>query len=260
MGVLNVTPDSFSDGGKFGDLDSALGHGIHMADAGADIIDVGGESTRPGAEVVPPDEQIRRTCPVIQELDKVLNLPLSIDTTNAETAAAAVEAGASVLNDVSGLADDPELADLAAEKGAGLILMHRRGASSAVMQQDTDYDDLFGEIRGALEDAINEACKRGVDEEQIVVDPGIGFGKTADQNYRLLAGLDFLAPLGRPIMIGVSRKSFLEKVTGRPAAKRTAETVAASLFAVERGATIHRVHDVEDVACALAVCNRCRRG
>lgn len=252
MGILNVTPDSFSDGGLYFEPEHAIAHGLQIANAGADIIDVGGESSRPGAPTVPIDEQIRRITPVIEALTRRTGLAVSVDTTRRAVAEAALAAGASILNDITGLAADPGLGRLAAQTGAGLVLMHMRGTPET-MQDDTNYDDLFGEIVGHLRAGIDRATSYGVKPEQIVVDPGIGFAKTAEQNMEILANLESLAILGRPILMGLSRKAFLGGITGRDAPNRGSETIAASIFAARHGARIHRVHDVAEVAAALKV-------
>jgi len=261
MGVLNVTPDSFSDPGRFFDAGVAVEHGLAMARAGADIIDVGGESTRPGSPAVSVEEQIRRAVPVVRELASRLEIPVSIDTTNSEVARMALSDGAAIINDVSGLAADFGLARLAAKTGAGLILMHMRGVPET-MQSLTDYEDLLGDIRLQLREAMDKALAAGVEEDRIAVDPGIGFAKTAEQNVRVLVGLESLKELNRPILIGVSRKSFLGKITGRPVDDRLGETITATLFAAGRGANIHRVHDVAEAVAALktrAVLKRIRK-
>ena len=243
MGIVNVTPDSFSDGGAFLAPDRAVRRGLELAAAGADILDVGGESTRPGAAPVSAAEELDRVLPVIEGLAASCDLPLSIDTTKLEVARAALAAGAAIVNDVSALRFSPGIADLAAETGAGLVLMHMRG-EPRTMQLDPRYDDLLGEVGGSLRDAARRAEAAGVDRASIVVDPGIGFGKTAPDSWRLLAGLSGLAP-GYPVLVGHSRKSFLDPGGSRPPSERLPQTLAAGLLAALNGASILRVHDVE---------------
>jgi dihydropteroate synthase len=243
MGIVNVTPDSFSDGGRFLSPDRAIKHGLALVAAGADMLDVGGESTRPGARPVGPAEELDRVLPVVLALAAETGVPVSIDTTKLEVASAAIEAGATIVNDVSALRFSPGIATLAAETGAGLVLMHMRG-DPRTMQLDPRYDDLLAEVGGNLREAARRAEAAGVARESIVVDPGIGFGKTARDNWRLIAGISDLAP-GYPVLIGHSRKSFLDPGGSRPPADRLAQTLAAGLLAALHGAAILRVHDVE---------------
>jgi dihydropteroate synthase len=250
MGICNVTPDSFSENGLHQDAKDAVAHGLAMAKAGADIIDIGGESTRPGAPEVSVSEELNRILPVLGELAEKVEIPLCVDTTKAEVADAALKAGASIVNDISGLTLDPNIAHVVADHGAGLVLMHMRG-TPRTMQKDTHYDDIFSDIIEYLQKGIHVAQKAGVDMERIVIDPGIGFGKSAEQNMTIIRELDFLAPLGRPILMGLSRKSFLGAITGRPAPERIEETIAATLEADRNGARIHRVHDVSQAVIAL---------
>lgn len=257
MGILNVTPDSFYDGGEHLDPDAALGRIHRMAEEGADLVDVGGESTRPGAEPVSAEEEWRRVGPVLERSEGA-PVPLSVDTTKAEVAARVLEAGAAVLNDVSGLRFAPTLADLAAEHGAGLVLMHMRG-TPRTMQEDTEYSDLMGEVGDFLEAAMATAVERGCRREQIVVDPGIGFGKSAAGNLELLARLPELERLGRPVMVGPSRKSFIGDTLDLPVEERLEGTVAACVAALERGARVFRVHDVRAVRRALDLAEAVRR-
>lgn len=259
MGIVNVTPDSFSDGGRFLDSDAAVERGLAMAEAGAAILDIGGESTRPGAEPVPAEREMERVLPVIEGLAARTRIPISIDTTKEPVARAAVEAGAAIVNDVSALRFSPGIADLAAETGAGLVLMHMRG-EPRTMQDDPVYGDLLGEIGDALEAAAERAEGAGVPRESIVVDPGIGFGKTRADNDRLIARIDLLAARGRPVLIGHSRKSFLDPGRGTPipAAERLPESLACGLLAAISGAAILRVHDVAEHARALAIYARWR--
>lgn len=250
MGILNVTPDSFYDGGTHFAPRDAVQRGLRMADRGADLVDVGGESTRPGARPVGAGEEWARIGPVVEGLAVEGSVPVSVDTTRSEVARRALDAGASVLNDVSGLRFDPALADLAAAHGAGLVLMHMRG-TPRTMQDDTEYDDLVGEIRGFLDGAVARAEERGCRPEQLVVDPGIGFGKSARGSLEVIARLDELAPLDRPILVGPSRKSFIGDTLGLPADERLEGTLAACVAALERGARIFRVHDVREARRAL---------
>ncbi|MEJ2151975.1 MAG: dihydropteroate synthase [Gemmatimonadota bacterium] len=255
MGIVNVTPDSFSDGGHFLGHDQAIAHGLSLVEAGAALLDIGGESTRPGAQPVPVDEEIARVVPVIRAVAKRVDVPLSIDTTKLEVAQAALEAGASIVNDVSALRFTPAMAGLAADEDAGLVLMHMRG-EPRTMQHDPRYTDLFGEISGELETAAALAESVGLDHRAIVLDPGIGFGKALVDNYRILAHLEVLARLGYPLMIGHSRKTFLDPDGRYAPAERLAESVAAGLMAALGGARILRVHDVAAHARALVVYRR----
>jgi dihydropteroate synthase len=251
MGVVNVTPDSFSDGGEFLAAADAVAHGRKLAADGADILDIGGESTRPGAEPVDADEELRRVLPVIEALADA-GAEVSIDTTKAEVARRALEAGASMVNDVSAFRFDPALAEVVAESGVACCLMHMLG-EPRTMQEDPRYDDVVADVKAFLEERIEFATRAGVSEERIWIDPGIGFGKTVDHNLELLRRLDEIVALGRPVVVGTSRKSFLGKLTGRPAKERVAGTIATNVIALERGAQIFRVHDVAEVADALAV-------
>jgi len=250
MGILNVTPDSFYDGGLHFEPADAVQRGLRMAAEGADLVDVGGESTRPGAEPVGAEEEWSRIGPVVEGLAVEGSVPVSVDTTKSEVARRALDAGASVLNDVSGLRFDAELADLAAATGAGLVLMHMRG-TPRTMQEDTEYDDLMGEIRGFLDSAVARARERGCRPEQLVVDPGIGFGKSARGSLELIARLGELTSLGPPVLVGPSRKSFIGETLGLPAEERLEGTLAACVAAWERGARVFRVHDVREARRAL---------
>jgi dihydropteroate synthase len=252
MGVLNVTPDSFSDGGRFVDLGLAVEHALAMEAAGADLIDVGGESSRPGSDPVSEDEEMRRVVPVVGALATKLGAAISIDTTRASTARAALDAGATIVNDISALRFDPELATVAASAGAGLILMHMRG-SPKTMQTLAPSEDIVSEVERDLLDAVMVAQERGVPFQNIVLDPGIGFGKTVAQNVELIARLGQFARLDRPILVGTSRKSFLGKLTGRETGDRLAATVASVTAAVLSGAHIVRVHDVAEAVDAVRV-------
>lgn len=250
MGVVNVTPDSFSDGGLFLDPEAAVRHGKRLASEGAHILDVGGESTRPGAEPVSADEELERVGPVVEALVGVADV--SIDTMKAGVARAALEAGAAVVNDVSALRWDPEMAGLVASAGARCCLMHMLG-EPRTMQRSPLYDDVVSDVKAFLEERLRFAIEEGVAEERVWLDPGIGFGKTVDHNLELLRRLDEIAAIGRPVVIGVSRKSFLGKLTGREVSERLPGTIAANVVALERGARVFRVHDVAEVADALRV-------
>ena len=246
MGILNVTPDSFSDGGRYLDRAMAVAHATRMVEDGADILDVGGESTRPGSMPVPADEEMRRVIPVIRGLAAKTNAVISIDTTKAAVANAAVAAGARIVNDTSALADDPEMAAAVRASGAAVVLMHRRG-SPATMQEAPHYDALFDELLAELTGRIAAAEGAGIDPERILVDPGIGFGKRLSDNLALHRHLDRLRVLGRPIVFGASRKSFIGTLTGAPPAERAFGTAAAVAAAVLRGAHVVRVHDVKEM-------------
>ena len=253
MGVVNVTPDSFSDGGAFDDDISAIAHARRLISEGAAIVDVGGESTRPGAGPVPAAEELERVLPVVEGIAE-LRLPaqISIDTMKPEVAAAALDAGASYVNDVTAFRHDPDLAGLVADRGVDCCLMHMLG-EPRTMQDDPRYDDVVSDVKAFLEERMKAAIAAGVREERIQLDPGIGFGKTLEHNLELLRRLDELAALGRPIVIGTSRKSFLGRLTGRDVTERVHATVATSVIAFERGASVFRVHDVAATADALAV-------
>jgi dihydropteroate synthase len=244
MGILNVTPDSFSDGGKFQALETAVEHGLQMVAEGADIIDIGGESTRPGANPVQALEEIARTVPVIKKLREKTGVLISVDTRKVEVARAALAAGADIINDISALAD-PAMASVAAETGAGLVLMHMQGTPET-MQNNPRYDDVVSNVWNFLEERMNFAVARGVAPEQIVLDPGIGFGKTDEHNLALLKGIPQLAASGRPVLVGASRKSFIGRITGGEPDDRLAGSLAIAGFAVLRGAHILRVHDVKE--------------
>src|SRR4051794_16813011 len=250
MGVVNVTPDSFSDGGAFDDATQAVDHGRRLAAEGASILDVGGESTRPGADPVGVAEELRRVLPVVAGLAPVARV--SIDTMKLSVAEAAVEAGASYVNDVTAFRHDPELAGFVADRGLDCCLMHMLG-EPRTMQADPRYDDVVSEVKAFLTERMEAAVRAGVPEERIQLDPGIGFGKTLAHNLELLARLEELTDLGRPLVIGTSRKSFLGKLTGRDVTERVHATVATCVLAFERGATVFRVHDVAAVSDALKV-------
>lgn len=247
MGVLNVTPDSFSDGGRFLDAGAAVKRAGRFLEEGVDIIDVGGESTRPGSEPVPLEEEKKRVLPVIERLSKETEALISIDTSKAEVARAALKAGAAMINDISGLRFDPGMAQAAAEAGVPLCLMHTRGKPRE-MQADTVYSDLMGEIIFYLEEGLAIAKKAGILHGKIIVDPGIGFGKTAEQNLAILARLRELKVLGCPVLVGPSRKSFIGKALDLPVDERLEGTAAAVALSIANGANIIRVHDVKEMA------------
>jgi dihydropteroate synthase len=252
MGIINVTPDSFSDGGRFFESEAAIAHGLRLAGEGAGILDVGGESTRPGADPVAAEEELRRVLPVVTAL-ATRGHRVSIDTTKLAVAQAAIEGGATIVNDVSAFRFAPELAGLVADTGAGCCLMHMLG-EPRTMQEDPRYDDVVSDVRAFLEERLAFAVAQGVPEERVWLDPGIGFGKTVEHNLELLRRLDEIAAIGRPVLIGTSRKSFLEKIAGeRGQGDRLPGTIATSVMALERGASIFRVHDVAPVANALEV-------
>jgi dihydropteroate synthase len=250
MGVVNVTPDSFSDGGRHFDAAAARAHGERLIDEGADLLDIGGESTRPGAADVPEDEELRRVLPLVEALAG-RGVPLSVDTSKPGVMRAALAAGAAIINDVRALAE-PGAVDAIAARGCGLVLMHMQG-TPRTMQQAPHYDDVVAEVRAFLGARVAALRAAGVDVARIAVDPGFGFGKSASHNWALLRELDTLAALGRPVLAGLSRKSMLGTVTGRRVEDRLAASVAAALLAVERGARIVRVHDVAATRDALAV-------
>jgi dihydropteroate synthase len=253
MGIVNVTPDSFSDGGLFLDADAAVEHGRRLAGEGAEILDVGGESTRPGADPVPEAEELRRILPVVERLAADGAARLSIDTTKVAVARAALDAGATIVNDVSAFRFEPQMAALVAERGADCCLMHMLG-DPRTMQDDPRYDDVVSEVKGHLEERLAFAVSEGVDEDHVWLDPGIGFGKTAEHNLELLRRLDELVAIGRPVVVGASRKSFLGKLARDGArSDRLPGTIATNVLALERGATIFRVHDVAQNRDALAV-------
>ena len=245
MGILNVTPDSFSDGGRHGSLDRALEHARRMIGEGAEIIDVGGESTRPGAAEVTVDEEIARTRPVVAALRADWDGLISIDTMKAPVAAAALEAGADIVNDVSGLTADPAMAEVCAEGGCGVVVMHMQG-DPRTMQLAPRYEDVVAEVRGFFEERLAALVAAGIDPEAICFDPGIGFGKSVEHNLALLRALPDLGVGGRPLLLGVSRKSFIGKILGSTdLADRAWPTVAITARAREAGVMIHRVHDVK---------------
>ena len=267
MGILNVTPDSFSDGGSFTDPKAAVAGALAMVEAGAELIDVGGESSRPGSSPVPLDEELRRVVPTVEALHASRSTPhaprflISVDTTKAEVARRALEAGAHIVNDISAGRFDPAMLAAVAGAGAGLVLMHMQGTPQT-MQLDPRYGDVTNEVVGFLRERVAAAKAAGISTKQIAVDPGVGFGKTVEHNLALLRRLEAVGSLGRPVLVGVSRKSFIAKMLGADAAHADAlrqGSVAAAVWAVARGANIVRVHDVAETAQALRVIDELRR-
>jgi dihydropteroate synthase len=254
MGIVNVTPDSFSDGGSFLDAGSAIAHALKLVSDGAEILDIGGESTRPGAAPVPETVELERVLPVIEGLrDAGCMAEISIDTSKATVASAALAAGASLVNDVSALRGDPSMAAVVAGSGARCCLMHMLG-EPRTMQREPLYDEVVGDVRSFLETRMAFAIKHGIAEDRILLDPGIGFGKTVAHNLELLRRCDEIAQIGRPVVIGTSRKSFLGTIAGgRGTGDRLAGTIATNVIAYERGASVFRVHDVAAVGDALRV-------
>lgn len=260
MGILNVTPDSFSDGGLFYGLDKAVERALQMAQDGADIIDVGGESTRPGAESVSFQEEVRRTIPVIERIAPLLKIPVCIDTYKAAVARMALDAGASVINDISGLTFDPAMAGLAAEYDVPVVLMHIRGKPKS-MQMNPVYESLIEDLLRELEDRISRAREAGVREDNILIDPGIGFGKTFDHNLQIIKNLSRFRSPKKPIVIGVSRKAFIGSILdGAPPEQRLEGTAAAVAVSIINGASIVRVHDVREMVKVARVADAIVRG
>jgi dihydropteroate synthase len=252
MGVVNVTPDSFSDGGLYVEPEAAIAHGRLLAAEGAAILDVGGESTRPGAEGVEAEVELERVVPVVEALAGDGHT-VSIDTSKAAVAAAALDAGAGIVNDVTALRGDPEMAELCADRGPTVVLMHMLGSSPRTMQDDPRYEDVVDDVRAFLEARLAAAVAAGIDETRVWLDPGIGFGKTGGHNLELLRRLGELTALGRPLVVGTSRKSFIGGLDGSPPGERLGGTVASSVIAVANGAAVLRVHDVAEMRQALAV-------
>jgi dihydropteroate synthase len=252
MGVLNVTPDSFSDGGLFLDQEAAVTHGERLAAEGADLIDVGGESTRPGAEPVAADEELRRVVGVVERLATALETPISIDTSKAPVARAALEAGATYVNDVSALRGDPAMAALVGGTSVDICLMHMQG-EPRTMQEDPRYEDVVSDVKAFLEQRLEFAVAEGIAEQRVWLDPGIGFGKTLEHNLELIRRLGEIVAIGRPVVVGASRKRFLGALTGQAERGRLAGSLAAAVLAFERGASMLRVHDVRETREALTV-------
>jgi dihydropteroate synthase len=259
MGILNVTPDSFSDGGKYFNLKDAVKQAVRMAEEGADIIDVGGESTRPGAEPVPIKEELGRVIPVIKELVKELDLPISIDTYKSEVAKKALDQGANMINDISALRFDPDMRKVASEYDVPVVLMHIKGTPRN-MQKNPFYTDVIQEISDYLNESIEIARKAGIAEDKIIIDPGIGFGKRVKDNLDILKNLRELTYLGKPILIGISRKSFIGKLLDLPLAQRLEGSLSASVLAIANGANILRVHDVKENKRAAQIADAILKG
>jgi dihydropteroate synthase len=257
MGVLNVTPDSFSDGGLFFSKEKAIAHGIRMVEEGADIIDIGGESTRPGSKPLELEEELHRVIPVIESLTKEVNVPISIDTYKSSVAQRAIEAGAEIVNDISALKFDPSLAQVAAKEDTPLVLMHIRGTPET-MQKNVYYESLLSEILRSLKDSIRMAESAGVDPQQIIVDPGIGFGKTIEDNLLIIKNLYELRILGKPILLGTSRKSFIGKILNAKVGDRLEGTLSSIAIGVLNGAHLIRSHDVLQAKKAIAVADAIR--
>lgn len=256
MGILNTTPDSFSDGGDFSTVEAAMAHAETMVQAGVDIIDVGGQSTRPGAEVISFQEELNRVIPIVTAIKAKYGTPISVDTTRAAIAAAAIQAGADMINDISGGSFEPEILKVAAQTQVPIVLMHIRG-NPQTMQTLTDYDDLVGEVRSGLEERAQLAIAAGVHPDKIILDPGIGFAKTADQNWELLQGLPQLRALGYPLLVGPSRKSFIGKLLDEPEPKkRVWGTAAACAGAIAHHGDLIRVHDVAEMVAVARVSDR----
>lgn len=258
MGVLNVTPDSFSDGGIFFDKEKAIARGLKMVEEGADFIDIGGESTRPGSKPLGLDEELRRVIPVIEFLAKEVDVPISIDTYKSAVAKKAIEAGAQIINDISGLHLDPSLSQVAAKEDVPLVLMHIRG-NPETMQKNIHYESLFSEIIQYLKDSIQRAESAGVDPEQIIIDPGIGFGKTVEDNLLILKNLQEFKILGKPLLLGTSRKSFIGKILNADVTERLEGTLSTIVVGVLNGAHIIRCHDVIQAKRAIAIADAVRQ-
>jgi dihydropteroate synthase len=258
MGVLNVTPDSFSDGGLFFDKEAATARGLKMVEEGADLIDIGGESTRPGSKPLGLDEELRRVIPVIESLAKEMDVPISIDTYKSDVAKKAIEAGAQIINDITGLQLDPSLSQVAAKEDVPLVLMHVRG-NPETMQKNIHYESLFSEIIQYLKDSIQRAESAGVDPEKIIIDPGIGFGKTVDDNLLILKNLQEFKILGKPLLLGTSRKSFIGKILNADVTERLEGTLSSIVVGVLNGAHIIRCHDVIQAKKAIAIADAVRQ-
>lgn len=250
MGIVNVTPDSFSDGGQFGSLNAAVKHGLKLTSDGADILDVGGESTRPGADPVSLEVELARTIPVVEGLAKWTEIPISIDTTKAEVARQAIAAGASIVNDISGLSFDPEMIPVCKGSDAGIVCMHIQGTPQT-MQDNPSYDNVVEEICRCFVERLEALEAAGIPRERVVLDPGVGFGKTAEHNLEILSQIASFRELGRPVLIGHSRKGFLKSLIGRPVEERLSGTIGVSIALAMQHTDILRVHDVRAVRDAL---------
>lgn len=259
MGILNVTPDSFSDGGKFNTIDAAIERATQMVEDGADIIDIGGESTRPGAEPVSLDDELQRTIPVIERLSKTLQMPISIDTTKAEVARRALDAGAEIVNDISGLTFDKQMLEVCRVADAGICVMHIQGTPQT-MQLNPQYENVVGDVIEFLQQQVDRCLMAGIPAERMCVDPGIGFGKTADHNLELMSAVpEIQQSLQRPVLIGHSRKRFLSKILGHPVDEQSAGTIGVAIALAELGTDVLRVHDVRAVHDALVAWDAIRR-
>lgn len=252
MGIVNLTPDSFSDGGQFLALESAKGHALKLVADGADLLDLGGESSRPGAEIVPLDEELRRLIPPLEAIREAVGVPISVDTVKAEVARRALALGASIVNDITALSGDPEMVRVVAESSAGVVLMHMAG-TPRTMQNDPRYDNVVEEVRDYLARRIDWAEAHGIPRSRIAIDPGIGFGKTGEHNRTLLRNLPGFATLGCVVLVGTSRKQFLGPLTNRPMAERQTASIVSSLAALVSGARVVRVHDVGPMVDAVRV-------
>ena len=259
MGVLNVTPDSFSDGGLYLEHERAIAHGLELVEAGADIVDVGGESTRPGADPVPAEEELRRVIPVIEGIKRESNVMISIDTYKAQVAEAALAAGAGMVNDISALRFDEGMIDVLVQYDIPVVLMHMQGRPRT-MQENPRYNDVVSDILQFLQERIAAATAGGIPKERLIIDPGIGFGKLLQHNLEILRRLDELRALGRPILIGPSRKSFIGRLTAAPVEERLPGTIASVTLGIAKGADIVRVHDVQEVKQAVRVTDAIIRG
>lgn len=253
MGILNVTPDSFSDGNEYVDKDVAVGRAMEMVEDGADIIDIGGESSRPNAKSVSLDEELKRVIPVVEELSK-RNIVVSVDTTKAEVARQAIEAGAEIINDISAMTVDEDMANVVSTSGVGVVLMHMRGTPQT-MQSDTSYGDIVEEVSSYLEERLKFALSMGIERDKIALDPGIGFGKSVEGNLKLIKNLKEFSKLGCPVMLGASRKSFIGSVTDLDISERLNPSVASAVVGVLNGASIVRVHDVRESKEAVSIAN-----
>ncbi|MEK7332384.1 MAG: dihydropteroate synthase [Nitrospirota bacterium] len=260
MGILNVTPDSFSEGGQYFDKSLAIKRAYEMVEEGADIIDIGGESTRPGSEPVPLEEELRRTIPVIEAIVKNIKVPISIDTYKADVAKRALDAGASMVNDISGLRFDPEMPKVVSQYKVPVVITHIKG-NPKTMQKEPVYEALIPEIMDYLRTSIRLAVKFGIDEDKIIIDPGIGFGKTFDHNLEIIKNLNEFTLLEKPLLIGPSRKAFIGKILGDvPASERLEGTAAAVAISILNGANIIRVHDVKEMKKVALVADAVKRG
>ena len=254
MGIVNITPDSFSNDGFNNDIDGVLRHAVELVNDGANIIDIGGESTRPNATQITEEEEIKRVIPVIKELSQIINIPISIDTYKAKVAAKALDAGAQIINDVSALSADKEMVNVAAANDVPIVLMHMKG-NPQTMQKSPDYNDVITEIITFFQETIRNAVRCGIDKNNIIIDPGIGFGKKVHHNLEILNRLRDFKTIGSPILVGSSRKSFIGKITNKPADQRLLGSLATVAIAITHGANIVRVHDVKETSETVKICN-----